>query len=107
MDIHKPKQSSALTVEKGSAVGKLGESLITGTRYTVLMHLFFTENTLSSYCLFSNPDPVTDQILSRINEICGIWVINAKMSTKREKFEKIHVLKICSCPEFLGSLKSV
>jgi len=33
MDILEPKQSSALTVVKGSAVGKLGESLITGIRY--------------------------------------------------------------------------
>jgi hypothetical protein len=30
MDIPEPKQSSALTVEKGSAVVKLGESLTTG-----------------------------------------------------------------------------
>jgi hypothetical protein len=33
MDILEPKQSSALTVEKGSAVDKLGESLITGIQY--------------------------------------------------------------------------
>jgi hypothetical protein len=45
MDIHKPKPSSALTVEKGSAVGKLGESLITG-----IVEHFFTENTLPFYC---------------------------------------------------------
>jgi hypothetical protein len=56
MDILEPKQSSVLTVEKGSAVGKLGESLITGIRY-LLMYLFYWKYSFSYY-YFSNSDPV-------------------------------------------------
>ncbi len=65
-DIHKPKQSSALTVEKGSAVGRLGESLITGISVDFL-------NWKYSFLLllFSYPDAVSDQIWSRFNRIFG------------------------------------
>jgi hypothetical protein len=48
--MHKPKQSSALTVEKDSAVGRLGESLTTG----IIVHIF-TENTLSFFSFFLIP----------------------------------------------------